>query len=137
MAALFAEVPGAIEQHAADRRALQCGSGFQRLSPARTLKSRRVTPPKATCAAVRERVYCAAMDARANDPVVRERLDYELGIIHTMGFDTYFLIVWDLCRYAAKPGHLVQRPRFGGRLDRGLSLWISPLVDPLEHGLDL
>ncbi len=30
----------------------------------------------------------------------RARLDYELGIIHQMGFDTYFLIVWDLCRAA-------------------------------------
>ncbi len=30
----------------------------------------------------------------------RERLEYELGIIHKMGFDTYFLIVWDLCRAA-------------------------------------
>ncbi len=35
---------------------------------------------------------------RAKDPQVRERLDYELGIIHQMGFDDYFLIVWDLCR---------------------------------------
>jgi DNA polymerase-3 subunit alpha len=29
-----------------------------------------------------------------------ERLDYELGVIHDMGFDTYFLILWDLCEYA-------------------------------------
>ncbi len=28
------------------------------------------------------------------------RLDYELGIIHKMGFDTYFLIVWDLTQFA-------------------------------------
>jgi DNA polymerase-3 subunit alpha len=38
--------------------------------------------------------------AHADDPEVRERLDYELEIIHTMGFDAYFLIVWDLCNYA-------------------------------------
>ncbi|HEY4723740.1 MAG TPA: DNA polymerase III subunit alpha, partial [Anaerolineae bacterium] len=37
---------------------------------------------------------------RANDPVVRQRLEYELGVIHKMGFDTYFLIVADLTRYA-------------------------------------
>ncbi len=30
----------------------------------------------------------------------RARLDYELGVIHRMGFDTYFLIVWDLTRAA-------------------------------------
>ena len=38
--------------------------------------------------------------ARADDPAVRKRLDYELSIIHNMGFDTYFLIVWDLCEFA-------------------------------------
>ncbi len=38
--------------------------------------------------------------ARANAPEIRERLEYELGIIHRMGFDDYFLIVWDLIRAA-------------------------------------
>src|SRR5258708_3559709 len=38
--------------------------------------------------------------ARADDPDIQERLDYELSVIHQMGFDTYFLIVWDLCQYA-------------------------------------
>ncbi len=33
-------------------------------------------------------------------PQTRERLEYELGVIHKMGFDTYFLIVWDLTRAA-------------------------------------
>lgn len=41
---------------------------------------------------------------RANDPKVRERLEYELGVIHQMGFDAYFLIVWDLTRYATAHG---------------------------------
>ncbi len=36
----------------------------------------------------------------AADPKIVERLDYELGIIHQMGFDAYFLIVWDLCEFA-------------------------------------
>ncbi len=31
---------------------------------------------------------------------VQNRLNYELGIIHDMGFDVYFLIVWDLCQFA-------------------------------------
>ncbi|MGC9520989.1 MAG: DNA polymerase III subunit alpha [Anaerolineae bacterium] len=33
-------------------------------------------------------------------PEYVERLEYELGIIHQMGFDDYFLIVWDLCEAA-------------------------------------
>ncbi len=39
---------------------------------------------------------------RADDEAIKKRLDYELGVIHTMGFDTYFLIVWDLCQFARK-----------------------------------
>ncbi|MBS1254136.1 MAG: DNA polymerase III subunit alpha [Anaerolineales bacterium] len=35
---------------------------------------------------------------------IRERLEYELSIIHQMGFDTYFLIVWDLCRFSRDQG---------------------------------
>ena len=33
-------------------------------------------------------------------PEVRKRLDYELGVIDTMGFPSYFLIVWDYVKYA-------------------------------------
>jgi DNA polymerase-3 subunit alpha len=42
-------------------------------------------------------------DAAGSD-TVRNRLDYELEVIHTMGFDAYFLIVWDLCNTAAERG---------------------------------
>src|SRR4051795_11348018 len=35
---------------------------------------------------------------------VRERLDYELGVIKSMGFSDYFLVVWDLIRYARERG---------------------------------
>ncbi len=31
---------------------------------------------------------------------VLERLDYELGVIGNMGFSAYFLVVWDLIRFA-------------------------------------
>jgi DNA polymerase-3 subunit alpha len=34
------------------------------------------------------------------DPVLRERLEYELDVIITMGFSSYFLIVWDFIKYA-------------------------------------
>ncbi len=35
---------------------------------------------------------------------VTDRLDYELGVISDMGFSGYFLIVWDLIRYARERG---------------------------------
>ncbi len=34
------------------------------------------------------------------DRVFTERIERELNIIHSMGFDSYFLIVWDLCQFA-------------------------------------
>lgn len=40
--------------------------------------------------------------ARANDAQVQDRVNYELDVIHKMGFDAYFLIVWDLCKYAKR-----------------------------------
>jgi DNA polymerase-3 subunit alpha len=37
-----------------------------------------------------------------NDSDLHARLDHELKIINGMGFETYFLIVWDLCEWAAR-----------------------------------
>ena len=44
---------------------------------------------------------------RYGDPVpdaVRDRLDYELSVIGDMGFAAYFLVVWDLIRFARESG---------------------------------
>jgi DNA polymerase-3 subunit alpha len=46
-------------------------------------------------------------EARYGTPIperVRERLDYELGVISSMGFSDYFLVVWDLIRHAREKG---------------------------------
>ena len=39
---------------------------------------------------------------RAKNEDIHARKEHELKIIHQMDFDTYFLIVWDLCEYARK-----------------------------------
>jgi DNA polymerase-3 subunit alpha len=72
--------------------------------------------------------------ARASDPTVRERLDYELRVIHEMGFDTYFLIVWDLCRYARSQGIWYNARGSAAGSIVAYSLDIT-LVDPIDHGL--
>ncbi len=72
--------------------------------------------------------------ARTNDKEVRQRLEYELGIIHDMGFDTYFLIVWDLCRYARSQGIWYNARGSAAGSIVAYALEIT-LVDPLEHGL--
>ncbi|HZD56056.1 MAG TPA: DNA polymerase III subunit alpha [Anaerolineales bacterium] len=71
---------------------------------------------------------------RSDEAAVRERLEYELGIIHQMGFDTYFLIVWDLCKYARDQGIWYNARGSAAGSIVAYSLNIT-LVDPIEHGL--
>jgi DNA polymerase-3 subunit alpha len=55
---------------------------------------------------LRHLTYEGARD-RYGDPLpdgVRQRLDYELGVIGDMGFAAYFLVVWDLIRFARESG---------------------------------
>ena len=35
---------------------------------------------------------------------LRERIDHELDVVKAMGFSAYFLVVWDLVRYAKSRG---------------------------------
>ncbi len=72
--------------------------------------------------------------ARAADPKIRERLEYELGVIHTMGFDAYFLIVSDLCRYATQEGvwYNARGSAAGSMVAYTLDI---TLVEPINHGL--
>jgi DNA polymerase III subunit alpha len=71
---------------------------------------------------------------KADETSFTERLTYELDIIHTMGFDTYFLIVWDLCRFARERGiwYNARGSAAGSLVAYALNI---TLVDPLEHGL--
>ncbi|MGZ4131986.1 MAG: DNA polymerase III subunit alpha [Actinomycetota bacterium] len=66
---------------------------------------------------------------------VRERVDHELGVITQMGFSGYFLIVWDLIRYAREQGIRVG-PGRGSAAGSVVSyaLRITDL-DPLRYGL--
>ncbi len=40
----------------------------------------------------------------SQDPALKERLEYELSVIHQMGYVDYFLIVWDFINYAKRNG---------------------------------
>lgn len=70
----------------------------------------------------------------ASSPRVRERIDYEFGIINKMGFNAYFLIVWDLCRYARENGIWYNARGSAAGSIVAYVLEIT-LVDPLEHEL--
>lgn len=65
---------------------------------------------------------------------IQNRLNYELKIIHEMGFDPYFLIVWDLCRHARENGIWYNARGSAAGSIVAYALEIT-LVDPIEHGL--
>ena len=71
---------------------------------------------------------------RADEHDVRERLDYELGIINQMGFDSYFLIVHDLCDFAKQRSIWYNARGSAAGSIVAYTLDIT-MVEPLEHGL--
>ena len=66
---------------------------------------------------------------------VRERLEYELGIIHRMGYDSYFLIVWDFINHSRENGIAVGPGR--GSAAGSIVAYILGItnLDPLKHDL--
>jgi DNA polymerase-3 subunit alpha len=72
--------------------------------------------------------------AQLDDRIV-ERLAYELQVIESMGFSSYFLIVWDLIKHARDAGIRVG-PGRGSAAGCAVAytLWITDL-DPIKYDL--
>ena len=68
-------------------------------------------------------------------PELKERLDYELAVIAQMGFDDYFLIVWDYVRYAREHDILVGPGR--GSAAGSVVAYLLGItgLDPLKYNL--
>lgn len=68
-------------------------------------------------------------------PKIKERLEYELSIIHSMGFDSYFLIVWDFINYARSKNIPVGPGR--GSAAGSIVAFILGItdIDPLRYNL--
>ena len=65
----------------------------------------------------------------------RERLDFELSVIRQMGFVDYFLIVWDLIRFAREQGIAVG-PGRGSAAGSIVSYALRITdIDPMKYGL--
>lgn len=69
------------------------------------------------------------------DSRYQERLNYELSVIHEMGFDDYFLIVWDVMHFAKQAGILPGAGR--GSAAGSLVAYVLQIthVDPIEYHL--
>ncbi|HLF39951.1 MAG TPA: DNA polymerase III subunit alpha, partial [Acidimicrobiia bacterium] len=82
-----------------------------------------------TEAGARDR-YGDALPAEA-----RERLDYELRVISEMGFSAYFLVVWDLIKYARDKGIRVG-PGRGSAAGCCVAYCLRIVdLDPIRYGL--
>lgn len=80
--------------------------------------------------------YQGALDRYGElTPEVVERLDYELSVIDRMGFNDYFLVVWDFVRFAHEQGIAVG-PGRGSAAGSLVSyvLFITD-IDPLKYRL--
>lgn len=67
--------------------------------------------------------------------IYRERLDYEMNIIHTMGFDGYFIIVWDFINWAKTHGVKVGAGRGSGAGSLVCYLMGITDLDPIKYNL--
>jgi DNA polymerase-3 subunit alpha len=72
--------------------------------------------------------------SRCDCAEVRDRLERELSIINRMGFDEYFLIVWDLCEAARKRDIWWNVRGSGAGSVVAYSLGITN-IDPIANGL--
>jgi len=95
-------------------------------------------PPGHTVDSYLRHLCLAALHgARKIEPVTpraRAQLDHELGVIERMGLAGYFLVVWDIVRFARRQGIRCQGRGSAANSLVAYLLDITP-VDPLRHNL--
>jgi len=133
MANLFGDVPEALSNtlRVAEMCELQIDFGTYHLPPFD------VPPPHTAESYLRllcEEGLRRRYGERANSAEVRQRLEHELAIIHKMEFDTYFLIVWDLCKAARERGIWYNARGSAAGSIVAYCLGIT-MVDPVANGL--
>ena len=134
MAALFSEVPEALAQslEIAEKCNLKLELGKNRFPPYQV-------PETETREGYLRRLCYEGLEKRFPDrhqeSKLRERLDYELGVVEKAGFTSYFLIVWDFVHYAKTHGIPVGPGR--GSAAGSLIAYVLEItdLDPLRYGL--
>ncbi|MDR0898498.1 MAG: DNA polymerase III subunit alpha, partial [Oscillospiraceae bacterium] len=133
MAALFAAFPESITVTEEIAARCQVGFDFDTIHlPAYPL------PEGMATAAALLRAECEKGFARlypADDGTARARMAYEISVIEQMGYEDYFLIVWDFIRYAKENGIMVGPGRGSGAGSLvAYALGITG-IDPLRYNL--
>ena len=133
MAALFADYPGAIENTARIAARCQVDFTFGELQlPFYPIPEDCESDDAYLRTLCEERLSSRYADVTDE---VRTRLDYELGIIHGMGYASYFLIVWDFINYAR--GHGVEVGPGRGSAAGSIVAYLLGItnIDPLQYAL--
>lgn len=82
-----------------------------------------------------ERARAGLTEKGLKDPLYQERLKRELDVIHQMGYDDYFLIVWDLLRFGRSQGYYMGMGR--GSAAGSLVAYALDItgIDPVKNNL--
>ncbi len=131
MEGLFSHLPQALAntRAIAERCHVDLNFSIHRLPP--------FHPPPGETAARYLRRLCLEGTERKYPSVtdrVLKQLDHELGVIHRTGLSEYFLIVWDICRYAHERGIPAQGRGSAANSVVAYLLDITR-VDPIAHNL--
>ena len=133
MADLFADYPEALENTAKIAARCQVDFTFGELQlPFYPLPEHFESDDAYLRALCEERLSSRYADVTDE---IRTRLDYELGVIHGMGYASYFLIVWDFINYAR--GHGVEVGPGRGSAAGSIVAYLLGItnIDPLRYAL--
>ena len=99
------------------------------------LKLPRFNPERPAVEELRELAETGLAKRGLAGEVYQVRLDQELDVIHQMGFDDYFLIVWDLLRFGRSQGYYMGMGR--GSAVGSLVAYALEItgIDPVEKNL--
>ena len=133
MAALFVDYPEALENTAKIAARCQVDFTFGELQlPFYPLPEHFESDDAYLRALCEERLSSRYADVTDE---IRTRLDYELDVIHGMGYASYFLIVWDFINYAR--GHGVEVGPGRGSAAGSIVAYLLGItnIDPLRYAL--
>lgn len=132
MSKLFSDVPEAIEN--SNRIARRCQVTFDL---EKTHLPQFELPPDENAKEYLKTLCRQGMTKkyRNSSKDLEERLEYELETIHTMGFDDYFLIVWDFIKYA-KDNQIMVGPGRGSAAGSLVAYCLGiTTIDPIKYQL--
>ncbi|MBT3272212.1 MAG: DNA polymerase III subunit alpha, partial [Spirochaetales bacterium] len=133
MAELFGEVPNALSNTL--RIAEMCNLEIPLPGP--QLPDYAIPPEFESPASYLNHLTHEGLAKRFNrvDDALRKRAEYELGVITSMGFTGYFLIVWDFIKYALEHDIPVGPGRGSGAGSVVAYVLNITNIDPIKYGL--